>query len=58
MGEKNGLSPYPPALVQGHHYDVHHEQLVDEIRAKLVDRYRPLAPEDLMTAGILLVAQK
>ncbi len=58
VGEKNGLSPYPPALVRGHHYDVHHEQLVDEIRAKLVDRYRSLASEDLMTAGILLVAQK
>ena len=58
LGDNRGLAPYPTELRQGRDYTDANLALLSTIRPRLLPRYRSLPDEDLLTQGILLVADK
>ena len=57
-----GQGPEFPAgttqLVEGKHYSPEHKAWITSIRPRLLERYRSLPDEDLLTGGIVVVAHK
>jgi hypothetical protein len=57
-GRKVDLDPYPLQLRRGEHFGPDEERLIEEIRPRLLPRYRDLPQEDLLAAGVMLRATK
>ena len=58
VGGSSPLGQYPTELKYGRDYSDANLQLVRSIRGRLLPRYRGLSDDDLLTAGILIVADK
>lgn len=58
VGGAHPLGQYPTELKYGRDYSDSNLQLVRSIRGRLLPRYRSLSDDDLLTAGILIVADK
>jgi hypothetical protein len=58
LGANRGLDPHPTELRYGRDYTDANLALLSTIRPRLLPRYRQLSDEDLLTQGILLVADK
>ena len=58
LGNPQELAPRTQTLEKGVHYSETTLDLIRSIRPRLLDRYRRLSDEDLMVAGIYLVARK
>ena len=58
VGGTSPLGQYPTELKYGRDYSDANLQLVRSIRGRLLPRYRGLSDDDLLTAGILIVADK
>ena len=58
IGAREQLKPYKTAIRRGVDYGDEAVAMVNEIRPRLLERYRGLPDEDLLTGGILLIARK
>lgn len=58
VGRDQDLDPYAEMLEHGAHYTDLDVKLIEEIRDKLIPRYRNLATEDLLSAGAFVRARK
>jgi hypothetical protein len=58
LGATGRLPEYRTDLQYGRDYSDANLRLVSEIRPRLLPRYRQLADDDLLTQGILIVADK
>jgi SAM-dependent methyltransferase len=58
VGGTRPLVPYPTELKHGRDYSDANLQLVRSIRGRLLPRYRSLSDDDLLTASVLMVAEK
>lgn len=58
VGETEKLEPYRSELAAGRDFTDRHVALVDEIRPRMLARYRSLPAEDLLAQSALIVARK
>jgi SAM-dependent methyltransferase len=58
VGGKTALREYPTELQYGRDYTDDNLQLVRSIRPRLLPRYRELSDDDLLTASVVMVAEK
>jgi SAM-dependent methyltransferase len=58
VGGKAPLREYPTELQYGRDYTDENLQLVRSIRGRLLPRYRELSDDDLLTASVVMVAEK
>lgn len=58
VGETEKLEPYRSELTAGRDFSDRHVALVDEIRPRMLARYRSLPAEDLLAQSALIVARK
>lgn len=58
LGDEEKLDPYRTELLEGRDFGERHVALVDELRPRLLPRYRDLPAADLLTQSAFIVARK
>jgi hypothetical protein len=58
LGAPRELAPHKERIEEGVDYGSTHLALIDEIRPRLLPRYRNLPKDELLTSGIFLLARK